>query len=716
MSSQSSRRLMSGLLLLAAGTLQAQITTVPPSLNTGDEYRLIFVTSGTRDASSTDIADYNAFVSGAANAVTQLADLGTTWTAVASTATVDAIDNTNSNPSGGTGVPIFVLDGSQMATDYANLWFATTHPTGPEFTELGDSVFATDVWTGTSLQSGLQGQVVPTKGLGTATPHRGLAGATTTGWLDGAAGVPNSAALRLYGMSDILTVPPTQFTLGDTAVGTAPCDVIAKDLTGDGAPDIATADSGSDSVTVLTNDGSGGFGSSTTIALTAGDAPAVLAAGDLVSGGDCDLAVAGTANDVVRIISNDPVGTFTVTGSLSTLPATRPVGIDVGDLDGGGDADVVVATEGDALIAGNGSVQVSLNGGALTALIAPAGGFLRPQRVAIADLDGDGDNDIAATMAGTVFAPTVVDNVLIYENLGGGSFAAPVGLSAAQNPRSLCLEDLDDDGDIDLAVTAESFPNMLPGTVEILINDGLTAAAWSSGSFSAGGSFSGGTSPVDVVCADLRDDSIPGFCALMDLVTVNFGDETLSRFDGYDEPTQLFADQDTYPAHLVPVAIASADFNGDKTPDLVVANKASDDVTILTAVTPALAKTFGTGCPGTGGLVPQIAADGLPTFSNPAFGIEVSNARPFAPVFMGLSLSQVTTSLGSCEIYLLPPLVLVSTITDGTGSAAVALGIPGASSPFAGCDAYFQYFVADANGAYNNQFAFSDALRIKVGN
>jgi hypothetical protein len=70
----------------------------------GDQYRLIFITSTTTDATSADIATYNAFVQGVAAA----AGLGdATWNMVGSTVTVDARDNTGTNPfTDGVGVPI----------------------------------------------------------------------------------------------------------------------------------------------------------------------------------------------------------------------------------------------------------------------------------------------------------------------------------------------------------------------------------------------------------------------------------------------------------------------------------------------------------------------------------------------------------------------------------------------------------------------------------
>ena len=56
------------------------------NLNPGDTYHLVFVTEGTRDATSTDIADYNAFVKAEAErpgATTE--NLGINWFAIGST-------------------------------------------------------------------------------------------------------------------------------------------------------------------------------------------------------------------------------------------------------------------------------------------------------------------------------------------------------------------------------------------------------------------------------------------------------------------------------------------------------------------------------------------------------------------------------------------------------------------------------------------------------
>ena len=115
--------------LVTASAVQAALVVVPPGLNPGDQYRLVFVTDGKRDATSTDINDYNTFVtnqvtgSPLATALTTAGfNLGTIqWKAIGSTASVTARDNTGTNPSS-MGVPIYLIDGNRVADNYPDLW------------------------------------------------------------------------------------------------------------------------------------------------------------------------------------------------------------------------------------------------------------------------------------------------------------------------------------------------------------------------------------------------------------------------------------------------------------------------------------------------------------------------------------------------------------------------------------------------------------------
>lgn len=184
--------------LLLGSTVQAAVITVPSGLNPGDQYRLVFVTSfgNTRDATSTDIADYNAFVSGVAAGVPELNALGTTWTAIASTTTVDARDNTSTTS---TGVPIYRLDDVLIAANNADLWNGT----------VGDRIWIDEngniapgvVWTGTQTD----GTAFPSRALGEPLAQNGSAASTDFNWISSGE-FENTISLQFYAISDILTV------------------------------------------------------------------------------------------------------------------------------------------------------------------------------------------------------------------------------------------------------------------------------------------------------------------------------------------------------------------------------------------------------------------------------------------------------------------------------------------------------------------------------
>ena len=146
-----------------AGSLEGQLGILTPETlagnnpatgapwAVGDQYRFAFHTSATTTAESADIATYNMWVQGLANASTAYnigADDGVTWKVIGSTDTVDARDNTSTNPTVESGHAIFLLDGSTVvANDYADLWDGSIqNPIG--ITELG-TAWTYWPWTGT---------------------------------------------------------------------------------------------------------------------------------------------------------------------------------------------------------------------------------------------------------------------------------------------------------------------------------------------------------------------------------------------------------------------------------------------------------------------------------------------------------------------------------------------------------------------------------------
>ena len=97
---------------------------IPTGLGAGAEFRLLFRTSGTRNAASTDIADYNTFVqTAAASGHADIQSHSLTFRVVGSTADVDARDNTNTTyTADDKGVAIYWLGGAKVADDYEDFY------------------------------------------------------------------------------------------------------------------------------------------------------------------------------------------------------------------------------------------------------------------------------------------------------------------------------------------------------------------------------------------------------------------------------------------------------------------------------------------------------------------------------------------------------------------------------------------------------------------
>ncbi len=95
----------------------------PSAVGAGEQFRLLFVTSGKRDKSATDIAVYNKFVQGfAEEGHADIRLYGNGFRALASTGATDAHDNTGTT---GTGMPIYWLNGPKVADNYADLYDET---------------------------------------------------------------------------------------------------------------------------------------------------------------------------------------------------------------------------------------------------------------------------------------------------------------------------------------------------------------------------------------------------------------------------------------------------------------------------------------------------------------------------------------------------------------------------------------------------------------
>jgi hypothetical protein len=181
---------------------------VPAGLNEGDEYHLAFVTSGTRDATSPDIGDYNDFVRDQAELDGALTKgFGIDWFAIASTTLSDEIGHTiasvDAKDNAVASAPVYLLDGTLVAHPSAASYLSVASPLD---TDQFGAYYGGLVWTGS-----LDGVADVDFALGSFDEYSVVGVASGTSgyplhWeFDDA--MPKGLEYPLYALSEKLTVP-----------------------------------------------------------------------------------------------------------------------------------------------------------------------------------------------------------------------------------------------------------------------------------------------------------------------------------------------------------------------------------------------------------------------------------------------------------------------------------------------------------------------------
>jgi hypothetical protein len=195
------------------------------------------------------------------------------------------------------------------------------------------------------------------------------------------------------------------------SVGDGPYSVVVGDFNGDGIQDLATANSGSGNVTVLLGKVSGGFTMAPGSPFAAGTKPLSLGVGDFDGDGFQDLAAANFgSNDMTVLLGNGSGGFTAATGSPFTV-GFAPASVVVADFNGDGFQDLAAAnwrSNDITVLLGSGSAGFM----AMTGSPLAVGSY--PSSVIVADFNGDGVEDLATANSGS-------DNVTVLLGLVVGS-------------------------------------------------------------------------------------------------------------------------------------------------------------------------------------------------------------------------------------------------------------------------------------------------------
>ena len=339
---------------------------------------------------------------------------------------------------------------------------------------------------------------------------------------------------------------------GTLAAGAGPSAIVAGDFVGNGRLDLAVADSSSNQVSILLNNGNGTFQAPQPYAV--GSLPLALAASDF-GNGHLDLVVANASSDDVSILMGNGDGTFQPQARFAA--GSYPRSLVTADFSGDDRQDLAIGNQASSDISillgrGDGTFQDQSSN--------PVGNG--PVDAVTADLNHDGHTDIITSDSSS-------DDVSVLLGNGDGTFQPALFFPAGDGPVGLAVADFNGDGRLDLAVADGGDSNGNGQGVSILMGNG-------NGTFQVPIFYPTGGVASAIVAGEWAGNGV------IDLAVADAGSDSVTVLMGNGRGGfQVLAPVSLGDQAGVPVGIAAGDFRGNGVIDLATVDQSPSGVSIL---------------------------------------------------------------------------------------------------------------------------------------
>ncbi len=398
---------------------------------------------------------------------------------------------------------------------------------------------------------------------------KGVSGRWTVSYLPGLTGgrfltidYPPRAgeSVVILGVDDLDQILDFDDPEDGVTIPSGPTAAVMGDFNNDGRPDVAISFSDPDdpltapgSVAILLNSGvdeSGWLGFESQILVTIIADPRSIDVADFDGDGNLDVVVAGFTPGAVQVIQNLGGGSFTPLAPVALL--SGPVDIKTADFNGDGRKDAVVALPDieSTLILTNELRAFGL----IPGVPEPAG--LMVDAVDPFDPDQDKDSDVGGS--GGSSSRTVTGSAFVQRNNGEGELGTAALTQVGDQPVDIASGDLNLDSSPELVTV-----DFASDTVSVLVNDGL-------GNFAQAFSLPVGGEPRSITINDLDGDGDLDIAIVADTETGR--GLQLLRNDTVTVGDLVFAPVADVPAGPDPSIVLSADLNSDDRVDLVAIN------------------------------------------------------------------------------------------------------------------------------------------------